>query len=140
MQKIILFLSLVLATVLTQAQNSWKVYHNGELLLNATEENVKANTVTIPRANLEKHGDFIFIYSSDTVSKNAQRNFSMGDSTFSPVAKNNKYRFTLTNKQFKELMNHSDKAVIDTWPFFKDRAIAAAVKIRRVHLCTVLLR
>jgi hypothetical protein len=142
MKKIFLSLLFITAAIYMNAQSdNWKVYHNKQLLLSASEESETKNTRSINKADLDKIGELIVMYEAGIPDKEWKRNiaiFDEKDSILFEKAEINKIQ--VSNADLKKMLHGKTKIKIYTWAIPKDPAKAAVIRIRRVHLCTLQLK
>jgi hypothetical protein len=147
MKKIFLLLSLTLAYLLPQAQpvqaDSWKVKWNKKVILEADKENEAANTRKIRRADLKKNYLLEVSYKESDPKKEKAwtRSFMFFDETDKELLRKDSTRNAkITAAELKKLFGDKKKIKIYTIAIPTDPGMAARVRVRRVHLCTLELQ
>lgn len=121
------------------AQNSWKVSLDKRTLLNTSEENEKKNTIKISQADLKKYKNFILNYTEKEPQKGWRRTISFYDDNNNELSKQTGNRFTIKSGTLKNLFQTSKIIKVYTVSLPTDPNLAAQVRVRRVHLCTLAL-
>jgi hypothetical protein len=122
------------------AQNSWKVTFNGKEVLNASTEDEAKNMITLKKSDLKKKKDFILAYHGEQEQKGWERTIAAYDSLDTELAKQKGTRFKLTGTALQSLFKKSKTIKIYTVALPADPKLKAAVRVRRVHLCTLILQ
>lgn len=119
------------------AQGRWNVAVNGKTVLTATSENEEKNLVVIKTAELKKNREFSVGYNE---SKKAgwERFIALYDENDNAVKQQKGSSFHLTNAALAALFKQSKKVKIYTWALPTDPKRKAAIRVRRVHLCTLM--
>jgi len=121
--------------------DSWKVYHNKKLLVNANEENETKNIVAINKTELNKAGELIVMYEEGNPNKEWKRTIAILDEKdINLFEKAEINKIQVSNTILKKLTAGKTKLKIYSWSIPKDPAKAALIRIRRVHLCTLELK
>ena len=124
-------------------QDSWKVKWNKKVLLDATRENETANTKKIKKADLSKKYLLEITYKeSDPEKEKAwKRSFLFfGDTDNELLRKDSTRNIVITAAELKKLLGTQKKIRIYTLVIPTDPDLAARVRVRRVHLCTLLFQ
>lgn len=131
----LLFASLV--SFCAEAQDSWMVVHGGKVRLKGTQEDEKKNVVSIKSADLKKTGHLLVTYIEAEKQKDWKRTIMFvgpNDEELlrveGPVAK-------VQNAKLKALAAKSKTIKVYTISLPSDPDVAATVRVRRVHLCTL---
>ncbi|MFN2457752.1 MAG: hypothetical protein ABR502_06105 [Chitinophagaceae bacterium] len=146
MKTIILFLftSLVVGGITAQKisadTDSWKIVHNRNLMLHTSVENSKKNVISIKIADLKKSGYLWVNYTEVNKQKGWRRVIALVDDKENELLKRGGNLFKVTNPHLRSIANHIKTIHIYTWALPTDPKVAATVRIRRVHLCTVVLK
>jgi hypothetical protein len=141
--KSILFFALGVLTLsfMNNQTDNWKVFHNKNLLLSASEESEEKNRVTLSKAELSQTGVLALSYTGAALDTGWKRSFMIIDESGNILGeKESYYGFKLKNADLKKLFGKGSILKIYTWAIPKDPAKAALVRVRRVHLCTVVLK
>lgn len=136
-------LTLLLASGLSlfaQAQDSWKVVHNGKQKLQTTEEKPDGNVVYLNRADLQKNGTLAIIFSDAEKQAGWTRTITMVDKGETELHTHTGNLFTISNANLKKLFARVNTIYVYTWTLPDDPKLAARIRIRRVHLSTIKLR
>jgi hypothetical protein len=134
-----LLLSLSLA-FFASAQDSWKVVHNGKEKLSTGVERPDGNVVTVNRVDLSKTGTFLIKYTEKEPQTGWTRTIAMVDKGENELHTHAGNLFTISNANLKKLFNKVNTIYVYTWARPNDPELAARIRIRRVHLCTIKLR
>ncbi|MEI9807120.1 MAG: hypothetical protein WDO16_04095 [Bacteroidota bacterium] len=141
MKKIFLLLSLICTYMLSQAQSdSWKIKWNKKTILQAGKEDETANTKKIKRADLSKKYCLEISYQEADPAKEKEwtRSFLIyGDSDNDVLRKDSTRSIQVTAAELKKLFGDQKKIRIYTIAIPSDPDLAARVRVRRVHLCTL---
>lgn len=121
-------------------ENSWQIKWNKKLLLDASKENESANTKKIKKAELDKNYCLEIIY-KEADPKNKKewtRSFHFfGDSENELLRKDSTWNVNIPAAELKKLLGDQRKIRIYTIAIPTDPDLAARVRVRRVHLCTL---
>ncbi len=133
-----LFLASFFISLSTLAQPGWKVMLNGKTVLNTTVEDEAKNTVRIKKADLKKKKGLFLIYTEET-KKNWEREMVLFDENDRELTRRKGTQLTISNAALQSFFKNSKKLGIYTLAFPADPKLKAAIRIRRVHLCTLIL-
>ena len=147
MKKTFLFLSLGLTYMLLQAQNaqpdSWKIKWNKKVILETSKSDEAANIRKIKSADLKKNYVLEILYKESDPKKEKQwnRSFLFFDESDNEILrKDNTRNAKITAAELKKLFGNKKKIKIYTIAIPTDPGLAARVRVRRVHLCTLELQ
>ena len=147
MKKIFLFLSLGLTYMLLQAQNaqpdSWKIKWNKKTILETSKSDEAANIRKIKSSDLKKNYVLEISYKEADAKKEKEWNRSFmffGESDNEILRKDNTRNVKITAAELKKLFADNKKVKIYTIAIPTDPDLAARVRVRRVHLCTLELQ
>jgi hypothetical protein len=132
----------IFISIVMSAQTSWTISHNNKVVLKVKSEDESKNVINIKKADLDKKGSLVVSYIKP-VNDTWNRNLVVGDSTLeSSAAKQNgnTISFSIPNATLKSLLQKQNKLMLYTVSIPSDPALAASVRVRRVHLCTVWLK
>ncbi|MDB5253758.1 MAG: hypothetical protein JWP27_2927 [Flaviaesturariibacter sp.] len=140
--KMLSLLLIAVLPILAQAQpaDSWKVIHNGKTRLTAHAENATANTITIRRADLAKGAGLQVVYAPGTPSADWIRTIALYAPDDTELATGSGNRFTISNARLRKLFAGRTQLMVYTISLPKDPAKRALVRVRRIHLCTIVLK
>jgi hypothetical protein len=122
------------------AQNSWKVLLNDKAVLNSSTENEEKNFVLIKKDDLKKKKDFSIFYSEKNKKNNWQRIIALYDENDQELFQQEGAKLKIPNASLQSYFKKAKKINIYTWALPTDPKLKAAIRIRRVHLCTLILQ
>jgi hypothetical protein len=136
----IVFLIAILSfnRVMIHAQDSWKIKWNKKTILSANKENEVANTRTIKPSAWKKNGNLEIIYTEAAPDTILWHSFLLFDEDNHQLLSKEK---TLYAKISISLLRKlfTGKKQIKIYTIVSPRNPNIAVKMRRVHLCTLQL-
>ncbi|MBL7744750.1 MAG: hypothetical protein JNN00_14860 [Chitinophagaceae bacterium] len=124
-------------------ENSWMVKWNKKVLLNAHSENETANTRKIKKTELSKKYFLEITYKESDPAKEKEWNRSFlffGDTENELLRKDSTRNVKITAAELKKLFGKQKKIRIYTIAIPTDPDIAARVRVRRIHLITLVLQ
>lgn len=141
MKSVIFLFVLFAITFSAGAQDdSWTVLHNKKTQLKQVSENKEKNTITIKAGALLKTGNLVITFHHTPPESvravkifdaaDQKEIFNLGDRT----------QLTLSNTQLKNLFGDAKQIHVYTILSPRDPAKAAAVRLRRIHVCTINLQ
>jgi hypothetical protein len=144
MKKTFLLLSLGLTYMLLHAQNaqpdSWKIKWNKKVILETSKSDEAANIRKIKSADLKKNYVLEISYRESDAKKEKQwnRSFMFFDENDQELSrKDNTRNVKITAAELKKLFGDKKKIKIYTIAVPTDPDLAARVRVRRMHLCTL---
>jgi hypothetical protein len=149
MKRSLFILSLILSGLFSQSQmevvkqDNWKIKWNKKVVLDASSESESKNTKKLNKAELsEKYCLEIAYKESDPAKEKAlKRSFLFfGDNDNELLRKDSTRNVTITAAELKALFGSQTKIRIYTMAIPTDPDLAARVRVRRVHLCTLELQ
>ena len=140
MKTIFLFLISFSLSLVTFAQDSWKIVHNGKQKI-ATSTETTENVISITKEDLDPNG-FLFInYTEATKPQEGWRRVvALVDDAGNEIYKHGGNLMHVRNPSMRSFFNNTKRIDIYTWSLPTDPKLAATVKVRRVHLCTLTLQ
>ena len=117
-------------------EDNWKVVHNGKQLLQTSHEDEAKNVVTIKKSDLKKNG-YLWVNYQGANQQQWKRTIVLTDEKDNELVKHSGNVFKVVNPKLNALLNDSKTFKIYTWAIPADPKLAAAVRVRRVHLCTI---
>ncbi len=125
----------------SQKPPSWKVTVNKKNVLEATVEDSIKNTIQIRKDDLSNNGIFKLDYKEGSDHPAGwMRTIAMIDQTNETLAqRDSATAMYMYNKDLLKLLWSRKKLGIYTWSTPLDKGVAAAVRIRRYQLCTLVL-
>jgi hypothetical protein len=122
------------------AQDSWKVCLDKKVLLATSNEDEKKNVIMISAADLNKSKNFTLVYKESSPQKAWERTIRLYDEKDAELKKQKGKKFTLKTSELKSLLNQYKTVKIYTINSPTDPKLKERVRIRRVHLCTLILQ
>ena len=123
----------------TEAQDKWSVHLNKKAVLEASEESAEKNRVGIKASELKKANNFMLTYFENPKQKGWTRSIMIFDSTDKELKRINGTKLSLTNANLLSLLKKHKSIHLYTWSIPDDPALKARIRVRRVHLCTLVL-
>lgn len=149
MKKLFLLLSLIWIYLFSQAQpqtmqaESWKIKWNKKTILETGKDNETINTKKFKKADLNKNYFLEIAYKEDDAKKEKEwiRSFLLFDENDVELLRRDSTRKTkISAVELKKLFGNKKKIRIYTISIPSDPNMAARVRVRRVHLCTLVLQ
>jgi hypothetical protein len=147
MKKSFLLLGLIGVYMLSQSQSlkadAWKIKWNKKTILETGKENEALNTKKIKKADLDKKYCLEIIYKEADPAKEKEwiRSFLLyGDTDNEILRKDSTRNAQITAVELKKLFAGQKKIRIYTIAIPTDPELAARVRVRRAHLCTLELQ
>jgi hypothetical protein len=141
----LLFFSLFsfsLLPVFSQDSAEWAILLNKKKIFSAKEENDQKNIISVKLSDLKPGKNFTLFYLQvNTANKNQWiRTIGVYTTEDNELIRKNTSSITLPYKQIKKMLLENKTIRIYTWSLPKDPKEAARVRVRRVHLCTIVLK
>lgn len=140
MKTILTFLMALAFSVPALAQDGWKVVHHGKERLSTSAENPAGNVVTLKNADLLRTGNLVVRYKEQSAQDGWQRWIAVFDPEDNELFKSRTTQLVVPNARLRALLKKSPTLKVYTWALPTDPELAARIRIRRVHLCTLKLR
>ena len=142
--RIFLISLIILIAPFARAQESasWKVYLGKKNILTGTAEDTSKNFISLKKADLTNNSRFKveYIEPKNSATKGWVRTIALMDSTSAVVAqRDSSNALEFYNKDVLRILWSRKKVSFYTWAAPADPAMAAAIRIRRQHLCTIVL-
>lgn len=131
----LLFASIV--SFSAEAQDSWVVVHGGKVRLKSSEEDEKKNVVSIKAADLKKTGHLLISYIESEKQKDWKRTIMFVGPNEQELLRVEGPVSKVQNAKLKALAAKSKTIKVYTISIPSDPDVAATVRVRRVHLCTL---
>jgi len=122
------------------AQDSWKLCLDKNVLLSTSTEDQEKNIVKISLSELNKHKTFTVSYKENAPQKGWNRTITLYDEKDNELKKQASKKFAIKTSELKTLLNEYKTINIYTINLPTDPKLKAQVRIRRVHLCTLVLQ
>ena len=122
--------------------DSWKITWNKKIILQTSTSNEAANVRKIRSADLNKNYILEISYKEADPKKEKEwtRSFIFFDETDSEIARRDGARkWKVTAAELKKFFGDKKKIKIYTIAIPTDPNLAARVRVRRVHLCTLVV-
>lgn len=137
--KWILMVMIGLMVQKTEAQDKWTVHVNKISVLQASEESPEKNLVRVKMADLKKKNNFMLTYFENPKQKGWTRSIMILDSADKELKRITGTRLSLSNSNLLSLLKKYKAIQVYTWSIPDDPALKARIRVRRVHLCTLVL-
>jgi hypothetical protein len=127
----------------TMKVDSWKIKWNNKTVLETSREDESSNTIKIKKDDLKKKYTLEIVYKEGDVAntKNWKRSILFYDDADNGLmTKDSTRSVKLSAAQLKKLFGDKKTVKIYTMAIPTDPDLAARVRVRRVHLCTLELR
>jgi len=121
------------------AQDSWKVCLDKKTVLKTSVESEEKNVVHINAADLKNKNGFVVNYTGQTKKKDWERTIMIYDENDQELSRQKGTRLELSDAALHDLFQQSKTLKIYTLALPTDPKLKAAVRVRRVHLCTLIL-
>jgi hypothetical protein len=136
--RFLLFLFLVCASGdPALAQDSWKVSLNGKRVLATSTEDREKNIIKLSPSALKKKGDLLVSFTENPRQKNWERFMAAVDENGNDVCKQHGNSLKIKSQTLQTLLQKSKTLQLYTWSLPKDPKLRASVRVRRIHLCTL---
>ena len=129
-----------IAVSAASAQDSWKVLLNGKAVLSASTENEEKNRITVKASDLKKKQDFQVIYTEQPKEKGWDRTIMAVAENDHELSRQETGKFKIKNALLESFFKKSKTIRIYTVSLPADPAKRAVIRVRRVHLCTLVLK
>lgn len=120
-----------------EAQDSWLVVHGGKVRLKTAEEDETKNVVNIKATDLKKTGHLLISYIEAEKQKDWKRTIMFVGPNDKELLKIDGPVAKVQNAKLKALAAKSKTIKVYTISLPSDPEVAATVRVRRVHLCTL---
>lgn len=138
--KTLLLLLITFLNVHAAQQDCWTVTHNNKLLLQVNKEEESANVVPINKSALKSTGHLTVNYTENNRQKDWVRTIALVDENGNELLKQSGTLLKVSNAKLASLANIYKIIKIYSWALPADPQLAATVRVRRVHLCTLTLK
>jgi len=140
MKKLLLLISAFVISMTIYGQQRWTVSHQKMVILTNVEEDPESNTITLSKSSLSQEGNLTFTFKINDGTVN--RTLMADDSSRVGIKswENIKKTTSISNAELKKLFNGRTKIMFYFTEIPKDPAKAAVVRMRPVHLCTLMLK
>ena len=140
MQRILFFLLFFsCGSVFAQSGGSWKIVLNKKAVLKGEQDSDTMNSILpVKKADLSNNGIFKIEYDKKQEPGGWRRSIAIFDTLETAIAQRDSTNsLELYNKDLLKILWSRRKVYIYTWSAPMDKGMAAAIRIRRIRLCTV---
>jgi len=127
-------------TVSVVAQDSWKVSFDKKILLKTSTEDAEKNVLKVSSADSKKAKIFTVSYIESSPQKGWERTITAYDDKDNELKKQKGKTFTIKTSELKALLLKYKTVKIYTINSPIDPKMKSQVRLRRVHLCTLVLQ
>ena len=139
MRTLILLGALIVSTA-AMSPDSWKVTLNNKALLLTSAENPEKNKIIIASKELLKKGPLVISYIDKRLQKGWKREISVVDSGENDLVKRGNSKVTITTGEVRKILDKGINTIhVYSWSLPTDPNKAAVIRVRRVHLCTIII-
>jgi hypothetical protein len=137
--KILLLTPIAFLTVLfVSAQDSWRIKLNNKTVLLSSREDEQANTKKIKAAAWRKNGYLQVVYKDPDAAEDSYRTLIISDEADNELVRQDSVNsLKIPIRTLKKALGGNRKIQIFTTVLPSDPELAARVRVRRVHLCTL---
>lgn len=136
MRRILFLTTFIISCMFSHAQDSWKIKLNNKLILSADKEDEVVNTRKVKLSEWEKNGNLEIRYKETVPDTILWHSFLFFDEKDSQLLSKEKTLFAkIPLAELRELF--AGKRKVRIYTIVSPRNPHFAVKIRRVHLCTL---
>ncbi|MFL5772380.1 MAG: hypothetical protein ACJ75F_04430 [Flavisolibacter sp.] len=125
-------------TMHSMAQDIWKISLNEKIIFSASAENQEKNIVNIKSSDLQKKKEFSLVYTEKPKKTDWIRSIIVVGEDDHELLREENSKIKIKNAALDSLFAKSKTLKIYTISLPKDPAKRATVRVRRVHLCTVI--
>jgi hypothetical protein len=125
---------------LALAQDSWKICLDKKTLLKTSTEDEKKNFVEISSTDLKKAKALIINYNEPSQQKGWERTISVYNVDDQELKIQTGKKLSLKVAELKNLLNQYKEIKIYTLNSPTDPKMKMQVRLRRIHLCTLVLK
>ncbi|MGZ3844640.1 MAG: hypothetical protein ACXVBH_01210 [Flavisolibacter sp.] len=136
----LLFAFLLGITGAIAKQDSWKVCLDKKVLLQTSKEDEQKNVFTITSADLKKSKKLELSYTQVASDKGWERTVSIYDANDQELKTVKGNKLSLKNSELRSLLEQHKTIKFYTLYSPTDPKMKAMVRLRRVHLCTLVLQ
>jgi hypothetical protein len=137
-----IFFAFLLSLIGTVAftQDSWKICLDKKTLLTALAEDEQKNTIQISSAELKKGKNLVVTYKEQSRQKGWERTLFVFNENDKELKTQVGKKLSLKVSDLKTWLNQNKEVKIYTLNSPTDPKMKAQVRLRRVHLCTLVLQ
>lgn len=121
-----------------QDNNTWKITLNKKVVLKGDGNSPDTSVLRLSKADLSNNNIFRITYDQKNEVKGWQRSIAIMDTNQVSVAQRDSVsEFLIYNKDVMGILWPRKKIGIYSWSAPLDKGVAAAIRIRRIRLCTI---
>jgi hypothetical protein len=124
----------------TVQHDSWKLCLDKKQLLKTSTEDEQKNVITLTSAQLKKSKQLQLVYSQAAPDKAWERTISLYDTNDQELTTQKGNKFTIKTSSLASLLQQHKTIKFYTLYSPTDPKMKAMVRLRRVHLCTLVLQ
>lgn len=136
--KFYMMLLMGLLSIQSEAQDKWTVFLNKKPVLQSSVES-ENNLVKISAASLKNKNLFTLTYIEQPRQKGWTRSIMVFDSTDRELKRVKSNKISYSNAALLAILKKNRQVQIYTWSIPDDPALKERIRVRRVHLCTLVL-
>ncbi len=121
------------------AQDSWKLVHNGKIVLESRDEDPEKNSFAIRIPSFNKAGLLAVVYTEAPKQKDWKRTMIIVDENDNELLRKEGRTVNIQNQELRSLFKKAKAIEVYTMSLPADPKKAALVRVRRVHLATITL-
>ena len=131
---------LILISLAGFGQGSWKVRLNEKTVLNTTVEDEEKNVIRLKKSDLRKKKDFTLHFREENKKTDWERTLLVYDEKDRELVKQKGNHLKIKNSRLLTYFSEAAHLKIYTIALPTDPKLRAAIRVRRVHLCTLVLQ
>lgn len=118
--------------------DSWKIINNKTVLIQTADESEEKNLIVLKKADLQKQGTLEVLFKDGDKQLDWRRYLAVFDEEDTELyKKENTACIKLSHQQLLDWAKKAKSLHIFTWSLPNDPELAARIRIRRIHLCTI---
>ncbi len=121
------------------AQDSWKLVHNGKVVLESKVEDPQKNSFPIRIPSFNKAGLLTVVYTETPKLKDWKRTVIIVDENDNELLRKEGKTVNIQNEELRSFFKKAKAIEVYTMSLPADPEKAALVRVRRVHLATITL-
>jgi hypothetical protein len=139
MKTLILFAFSILLGTAGMTQDSWKVKLQNKVLLSTGEESEEKNVVRLKMASVPKKGVLVVQYQDGEKRKGWERSLMVFNGDDGELLRRKGSVLSLGKATLASLFRKTKTLELFTIAMPTDPDVAATIRVRRIHLCTLVL-
>ncbi len=122
------------------SQDTWRVSLNNKTLLSTSVENADKNIVVVPSSQLRQASYLAVRYTEANKKKKWERTIALYNDQDAELYHQEGSQLKIKTGELSRLFKDSRSIKIYTWSLPTDPQMKQIIRIRRIHLCTLLLK